>query len=231
MWQHCRDNQNDNIIQSKSFKYKIKMTRKAAATGNAKDVKKPVPLKYISNIWRTLEIPLINCEISLDFSCSKKCVIFSEFKTTDTKLCSYCNFVNWRECKTVKKLECQFKRTINWNKYHTEFKTFPQNGYFNYLIDPNFQAVNTLLVLPFENETDREVQTKYYLSTEEIKDYNVIIDAKNFFNQPIKNDFKTQGNIRKIATGQGDDYKIGYLLDYNYLKEYYKLIVTNLSKQ
>ena len=71
-------------------------------------------------------------------------------------------------------------------------------------------------VLPFENETDREVHTKYYLPTEEIKDYNVIIDGRNFFYQPTKNDFKTYDNIRKIATGQGDDYTTGCLLDYNY---------------
>ena len=85
--------------------------------------------------------------------------------------------------------------------------------------------------LPFENETDTEVHTKYHLPTKEIKDYNVIIDEKNFFDQPIKNDFKTYDNIRKIATGQGDDYTTGCLLDYNYFKEHYKVIATDLSKQ
>ena len=70
---------------------------------------------------------------------------------------------------------------INWNKYHPKFKTFPQNRYLNYLIDPSFQEVNILFVLPFKNETNREVHTKNYLPTEEIKDYNFVIDGRNFF--------------------------------------------------
>ena len=64
-----------------------------------------------------------------------------------------------------------------------------------------------------------------------IKDYNVIIDGRNFFDQPIKNDLKTYDNIKKIVTGQGDDYTTGWLLDYSYFKKYYKLIAIDLSKQ
>ena len=70
-----------------------------------------------------------------------------------------------------------------------------------------------------------------YLPTVEIKDYNVMIDGRNFFDQPIENDLKTYYNIRKIATGQGDDYTIGCLLDYTYFKKYSKLIAIDLSKQ
>ena len=65
----------------------------------------------------------------------------------------------------------------------------------------------------------------------EIKDCNVMIDKRNLFNQPIKNYLKTYDNIRKIATGQGDDYTTGCLLDYPYFKIYYKLIAIDLSKQ
>ena len=73
------------------MKYKIKITEKTLATGNTKDVKTKIPLKYLSNFWRTLEMPLINCEIGLDLTWSKKCVISSAFgirgfKITDTKL-------------------------------------------------------------------------------------------------------------------------------------------------
>ena len=99
------------------------------------------------------------------------------------------------------------------------------------MIDPSLQGVNRLFVLPFENGTDREVHTQYYLRTEKIKDCNVIIDGRNVFDQPIKNDFKAYDNIRKIATGLGDEDTTGCLLDYNYFKERYKLIVINLSKQ
>ena len=65
----------------------------------------------------------------------------------------------------------------------------------------------------------------------EIKNYNVIIDGRNFFDQPITSDLKTYYKIRKIATGQGDDYTTRCLLDYAYFKKYYKLIATDLSKQ
>ena len=65
----------------------------------------------------------------------------------------------------------------------------------------------------------------------EIKNYNVKIDGKFFFDQPINNDAKTYENIRKIATGQGDDYTIGCLLDYPYFKENYKMIEIDLNKQ
>ena len=63
------------------------------------------------------------------------------------------------------------------------------------------------------------------------QNYNVLIARINFFDQPVKNDLRIYDNIRKIATGQGDDYPIDYLLDYPYFKKYYKLIATDLSKQ
>ena len=58
-----------------------------------------------------------------------------------------------------------------------------------------------------------------------------MIDGKNFFDQPVKNDKVTYENIRKVATGQGDDYTTGCLLDYSYFKENYKMIAIDLSKQ
>ena len=149
---------------------------------------------------------LINCEIILDLTWSKKCIISSavrktKFAITNTKL--YVPVVTLStedNVKLFKQLESGFKITIDWNKYQPELKTLPQTRCLNYLIDPSLQGVNKLFVLPFKNETDREVHTKYYLPIVEIKNYNVII-----INQPIKDDFKTNDNIRKIATGHGDD--------------------------
>ena len=91
LWQYCRYDPNDNVTQSESLKYKIKITGKSPAAGNTKYDKTAVPLKYLSNFWRTLEKPLINFEISLNLTWSKKCVISSavgitEFEITDTKL-------------------------------------------------------------------------------------------------------------------------------------------------
>ena len=65
----------------------------------------------------------------------------------------------------------------------------------------------------------------------EKKDYNIVIDLRNFFDQPVKNNLKTYDSIRKIATDQVDDYTTGCLLDYPYFKKYYKLIAIDLSKQ
>ena len=76
-----------------------------------------------------------------------------------------------------------------------------------------------------------KVTSKNYLLTVKIKYYNVVIDGKNFFDQLIKNDLKTYDNIRKIETGQGDDYTTRCLLDYPCFKNFYKLIAIDLIKQ
>ena len=91
LWQYYKDDPNDNKTQSESFKYKIKITGKPPAASNTKDVEIAVPLKNLSNFWRTLEMPLINCEINRILTWSQKCVISSatgatKFKITDTKL-------------------------------------------------------------------------------------------------------------------------------------------------
>ena len=77
----------------------------------------------------------------------------------------------------------------------------------------------------------KEWAIKDYLSNVEIKDYNVMIDGKNFSDQPINSILKTYDNIGKVATGQGDDYTTGCLWDYVYFKNYYKMILVDLSKQ
>ena len=82
-----------------------------------------------------------------------------------------------------------------------------------------------------KDDDSRESNNQFYLPTVQIKDYNVIIDGRNFFDEPIKNDLKTYDNIKKIVTSQGDDYTTGWLLDYSYFKKYYKLIAIDLSKQ
>ena len=128
-------------------------------------------------------------------------------------------------------LKSNFKRKISWNKYESSVKTFAQNRYLNYLINPSFQGVNRLFVLSFENEDDRISHSTFYLPNVEIKDYNIMTDGRNFFDQPINSINNIYENIRKIATGKGDDYTTGCLLDYSYFKDYYKIISIDLSKQ
>ena len=75
LWQYQKDDPNDNLTDSESFEYKVKITGKTPGNGNRKDVEKIVPLKYLSNFWRTLEMPLINFEVNLELTWSKDCVI------------------------------------------------------------------------------------------------------------------------------------------------------------
>ena len=93
--------------------------------------------------------------------------------------------------KLLQQLKSGFRRTINWNKYQSDPKTYAKNRYLNHLVNPSFQGVNRLFVLSFENENDRTSHSTYYLPKVEIKDYNVMIDGKNFFDQPINRIIKT----------------------------------------
>ena len=83
-----------------------------------------------------------------------------------------------------------------------------------------------------DNDNDWRISNKrYYIPNVEIEDYNVMIDRKNHIDQTVKNSKVTYESIRKITIGQGHDYTTGCLLEYNYFKKYYKMIVIDLSKQ
>ena len=91
LWQYFRDEPNDNLADSELFKSKIKITGKTPNNDNEKDVEIMVPLKYLSNFWRSLEMPLIKCEVNLILTWSSTCVITNStgagtFEITDTKL-------------------------------------------------------------------------------------------------------------------------------------------------
>ena len=180
---------------------------------------------------------LINCEVNLELRWSKNCVITNsegegKFQITETNLYVPVATLSTQDnAKLLEQLKSGFKRTIKQNKYESSIKTFARNRYLNYLINPSFQGVNRLFVLSFENEDQRKSHSTYYLPKVEIKDYNVMIDGRNLFDQPINSMTKTYENIRGIAAGQGDDYTTGCLLDYSYFKENYKLIAIDLSKQ
>ena len=110
-------------------------------------------LKYLSNFRRTFEIPLINCEISLNLTLAANCVIFKEdqatkFAITDAKL--YIRVVTLQtqiNAKLLQQLKSVFKRTINWNKDLSKVSTQVQNQYLDSSIDPSFQAINRLFFI------------------------------------------------------------------------------------
>ena len=122
-----------------------------------------VPLKHLSNFWRTLEalqMPLINCEINLILTQSEDCILIfgsidnqlPKFVITDIKL--YVPVVTslpQENLQLLDQLKSGFKRKINWNKYQSKISVQAQNQYLDYLVDPSFQGVNRLFVLSFEN--------------------------------------------------------------------------------
>ena len=185
-------------------------------------------------------MPLINCEVELILTWSENCVIIyadvanqvPTFTITETNLYVPVVTLSTQDnAKLLPQLKSGFKRTISWNKYLAKPELLAQNANLNHLIEPSFQGVNRLFVLAFEDDAQRTRKKRYCIPNVEIKDYNVMIDEKNFFDQPVKNNKVTYENIRKIATGQGDDYTTGCLLDYIYFKNYYKMIAVDLSKQ
>ena len=199
-----------------------------------------VPLKYLSNFWGTLEMSLTNCEINIYLHQYKNYVMVATdvnnqgkiFSITDTKL--YVPLVTLStqdHAKLLEQLKSGFKRTVNWNKYQSKKSTERPNQYLGYLIEASFQEVNRPFVLSFENNTHRTSYKRYFLLTVEINYCNVMIEGKNVFDQLVKSNLRTYDSIGKILAGQRDDYTTGCLLDNFYFKDYYKMIVTDLSKQ
>ena len=175
LWQYCKDipalNAND------SFNFKAKITGQTGDDGT-KDVELMVPLKYLSNFWRTLEMPLINCEVNLILTWSSTCVLISTnvqnqnatFAITDTKLYVPVVTLSTQEnTKFLQQLKSGFKRVINWNKYLSKPELLAQNPNLNHLIEPSFQGVNRLFVLAFETDNHRTSYDRYYLPNVEKK--------------------------------------------------------------
>ena len=243
---------NISIRNSESFDYKTKIVGSLAAGELEKDdVKIAIPLKYLGNFWRSLDIPLTNCEITLILSWYKECVLVGRahrgptapasafitspenaiFEITDCKLyVPVFTLSAENDKKLLEQLKSRFRRTIKWNKYMSQMSNQNKNNNLNHLIDLTFSNVNRLFVLSFENEDDRTSYYKYYMPSVEIKDYNVLLDGNAFFELPVKNLEETYEKIIQITDHSGY-YTRGNLLDYEYFKEHYKLIAIDLSKQ
>ena len=106
------------------------------------------------------------------------------------------------------------------------------------LLSASFQGVKVLFVLAYfiatsdvNNEADIKNNKKYFLPRREIINYNVLIDGRNIYDQPINDLIKQYDEVRKVSTGKSDDYTTGCLLDYAYFKDNCRLIAVDLSKQ
>ena len=210
---------------------------------------------HLSNFWRKLDIPLINSEISFDLRWSKNCVLTSKatrnalaaegdnpavaaidnptgakFLVTDFRLhVPVVSLSAENENKLLEQLKEGFKRTASGNKYRFQISNQKANNNLNHLTDPTFTKVNRLFVLAFENKEDRFSFSDYYVPKVAIKDYNVLIDQKAFFEIFVKNKEETYEAIIELI--RNSDYTTGNLLDYKYFSTHYKLIAINLSKQ
>ena len=205
--------------------------------------------------FRSLEVPLINYKIHLELNWNNNCVIYgahtyaggnndngreTTFQITSTRF--YLPVVTLSTKDNVnltKQLDKGFKRSVYWNEYKLkiETKTADDNNFTRFSLDASFQGVKRLFVLAFDNtengnkKVERENHRKYFLPRVNITNYNVLIDGRNFYDQPINDQIKKYDEIRKIATGKRDDYTTGSLLDYQYFKDHYQLIAVDLSKQ
>ena len=93
------------------------------------------------------------------------------------------------------------------------------------MLDSSYQGVKRLFVLAYDNKENDNCQLsidsykKYFLPRVKIENYNIEIDGRNFYDQPINDSIKQYDEVRKISTGQGDDYTAGCLLDYSYFRK------------
>ena len=106
---------------------------------------------------------------------------------------------------------------------------------FKYInLDLSFQGVNRLFVMAYsteDNQPTRNGRKKYYLPRIDLNKYNVIIDGRNFYDNPIESDIEKYRELKKVMIGKGEDYTTGSLLNFNYFKKHYKLVAVDLSKQ
>ena len=165
---------NISIRFSKSFDYKTKITGSFATGNNEKEVTIAIPLKHLGNFWRNLDIPLINCEISLNLIWYNKCALVGrgytaaaaaaaagppavagvESPTNETFRVASCKLYvpvvtlsAKNDNKLLEKLKSGFTKTIKWNKYMSKISTQARNDNLNYLIDPTFRNVNMYYLL------------------------------------------------------------------------------------
>ena len=159
LWHHYRDepflNANGTIRDfpadnnnSTSFKFKTKIAGRT----------EKVPSKYLNDFWRTLEMPLINCETNLILTWSSRCFILDNpivgleptFTITDTNLYfPVVTLSTQNNAKLLEQLKLGFKRRINWNKYEPKATVQERNQCLDLLINPSFQGVDRLFVLSF----------------------------------------------------------------------------------
>ena len=229
---------------SSSLKYKISLLGNPVVANNIARInaKVVVPLKYLSNFFRSLEMLLINCKIKLNSTWKKECVLSTDdgnavFIINNTKM--YVPVVTLSKEDNKDFMEQQnkgFQRSIYRNEYKAkEINEDADANVFKYInLDPSFQGVNRLFVMAFNRangQPTRNRQQKYYLPRIDLEKYNVIIDGRNFYDKSIESDIEKYRELKKVMIGKGEDSNTGSLFDFNYFDKHYKLVAVDLSKQ
>ena len=239
LWQFRRDEIEGNVdltvynhIPNNSSSYKYK----SSLITNRNSIKIAGPLKHLSNFWRSLEILLINCKVEFSLTWNENCILTSfagnsTFTITDAKL--YVPVVTLSiedNARLTKLLSEGFERSVYWNKYKvTPNKTYNQNNYIRKLLHASSQGAKRLFFLAYDNNAGDDLVTanshrRYFLPRIKIENYNIKIDGRNFYDQPINDLIKQYDEVRKISTGQGDDYSTCCLLHFSYFKKKKKKI-------
>ena len=190
-------------------------------------------------------MPLISCENYLEWNWIEDCILSSDgdsakFKIKDAKLHVPIVTLSTKDnVSLTKQLNDGFKRSVYWNNYQTIPTKEAGKGKNIYeLLSASFQGVKILFVLAYfidasgaNNKAGIKNNKKYFLPRREIINYNVLIDGRNIYDQPINDLIKQYDEVRKVSTGKSDDYTTGCLLDYAYFKDNCRLIAVDLSKQ
>ena len=172
----------------------------------------------------------------------KKCVLSTDlgdavFIINDTKMYVLVVTLSKEDNKDfIEQQNKGFQRSIYWNEYKTkgQDKDSDTNNFKYISLDPSFQGVNRLFVMAYSRvhgQPTRNGQQKYYLPRIGLNKYNIIIDGRNFYDNPIESDIEKYRELKKVMIGKGEDYTTGCLLDYSYFLKHYKLIAVDLSKQ
>ena len=200
---------------SSSFKYKVSLLANPVLDGNItkRSVKVVVPLKYLSNFFRSLEMPLINCKIKLNLTWKKECELSTDagnavFVINETKMYVPVVTLSKEDNKDfIEQKNKGFQRSIYWNEDITkEINENADANVFKYInLDPSFQGVNRLFVMAYNIANDqptRNGQQKYYLPRIDLEKYNVIIDGRNFYDNPIESDIEKYRELTKVMIGK-----------------------------
>ena len=183
-------------------------------------------------------MPLKNCKVELKLKWTEHFVLCAAgadndnanpnniiFSIKDTKLYVPVLTLSAKDNQKLSTLlSKRFERSVYWKEYKTKSVNKNTTNQYRYFL-------KSLIYLNRKNDVKQFNAQKYYLSKGIIKNYNIIINGKNFYDHAIDSDIKRYEEIRKLTTAQGEDYSTGFLLDYDYIRNHDKLITVDLSRQ